>query len=62
MSKLEITIDESKLREIIAKYLRDRLGDTDIDVQQIKIQVKSDQNYKSVWETAEFRATYTGDI
>lgn len=59
--KLTFEINQKELRKIIADYIADRINmrpDDDL----IYIQVKSQQNYKSEWETADFRAKYEYDI
>jgi len=55
MPKIEIEIDEADLRSLIKKYLEEKLNFAFKD-EEIKIEVKSKQNYKSEWEVAQFRA------
>ena len=55
MPKIEIEIDEADLRSLIKKYLEEKLNFVFKD-EEIKIEVKSKQNYKSEWEVAQFRA------
>ena len=56
-SKILITIDEKKLRELVVSHLCEKMGEVYFDPKDIKIEVKSAQNYKAEWENAEFRAT-----
>ena len=56
---IEIKIDEKAIRALIMSYLEQTLGDLPISDKDIKIEVKSKQNFKSEWETADFRARYT---
>lgn len=58
MSDLSITINESTLRSLVIAYLQEQLGDAGglLKPEDIKIEVKSKQNYRSEWETASFRA------
>lgn len=68
MSELKIVVDEKKLRELVYKYFDEIIdpsyGHDNISESDIKIEVKSKQNWKSEWEAAEFRAIYhkTGDL
>lgn len=54
--KIDIEIDEKKLRELVYRYLQDQLGSVDLDPKDVDIEVKSKQNYRSEWESAAFRA------
>lgn len=54
--KLEIEITEKELRDMIYNYLSEKLGSIPFKNDDVKIEVKSKQNYKSEWEQAEFRA------
>lgn len=53
---IEITLTEFDLKRLVADELQRRLGDTPLEANEVKIEVKSTQNYKSEWETANFRA------
>lgn len=55
---IEIVIDERKLKTIIREYLQKKLGDIIIKEEDILIEVKSKQNYRSEWEVALFKATF----
>lgn len=57
--KIEIAYDETELKMLILKDICDKMGTILIKMEDIKIEVKSKQNYKSEWEEAEFRARYT---
>jgi len=54
--RLEIEVTEHELRTLILNYLLNKLGDVSFEEKDIKIEVKSKQNFKSEWEPAEFRA------
>ncbi len=56
--QIKIEINESELKRLIIKHLEDTLGEVSYDPNCLKIQVKSEQNYKSEWECASFKATY----
>lgn len=57
MSLVSITMDEAALKKLIVQYLQDKLGGVGLDSKDVRIEVKSKQNYKSEWESAAFRAT-----
>lgn len=54
--KLRIEIDEKTLKGLIQDYLNDQLGALNVRMEDVVIQTKSKQNYKSEWESAAFRA------
>ena len=54
--KIQIEIDERTLRQLVLNYLSNKLGDVPLNVDDVKIETKSTQNYKSEWEQAAFRA------
>lgn len=56
MGKVTIEITEQELRELVIEELERRLGSIQISKEDVSIQVKSKQNYKSEWEEASFRA------
>lgn len=55
MSELELIIDESKIQELVFDYLVDKVG-FNFKAENIKIETKSKQNFKSEWENAAYRA------
>lgn len=55
MIKLNLEIDSNTLRQLVIQYLNTILN-YDLELEDIRIEVKSKQNYKSDWEAAEFRA------
>ena len=57
MSVINIELSETTMKQIIREYLELTLGDVILNEKDIKIEVKSKQNYKSEWEVASFRAT-----
>jgi len=56
--KIRIEFDEKTLRELVFHHVQSSLGHLPFDEKDIVIEVKSKQNYKSEWESAEFRAVY----
>lgn len=59
MSLLTFEIDETLLRTILKNYIQSKLGDIVVEEDDVKIEVKSKQNYRSEWENASFRARYS---
>ena len=59
MSEMIVKIDESALKKLIKNHLEEITGVVNVDVTDIKIEVKSKQNYRSEWETSAFRAEYS---
>jgi hypothetical protein len=55
-TRIQVEIDESTLRKIILGHLQGVL-DVALKPEDVRIEVKSKQNYKSEWESAQFRAT-----
>lgn len=53
-------LSEKDIRAAIQAWISKEIG-VAIYPDQIEIQVKSKQNYKSEWETASFRANFTAD-
>jgi hypothetical protein len=60
--KIDIEIDEKRLRELVAVEIQSRLGDIPLEVKDVKIIVKTKQNYRADWEVGEFKATYSKTI
>jgi len=55
---IKIEIDETKLKYLVCEAIREALGEVPLHVDNVKIEVKSKQNFKSEWESASFRACY----
>lgn len=58
---IRVEISEQDLKELIVEAIKTRLGSAGYELtpQQVQIEVKSKQNYKSEWEVAAFRAVCT---
>jgi len=54
--RLQIEMTEQDLKNQVSNWFEKHTG-LEIEPKDIKIMVKSKQNYKSEWEIAEFRAT-----
>lgn len=57
--EIHIIIPEATLQMLVIEHLRSKLGDVPLVLKDVKIEVKSKQNFKSEWENAAFRATYS---
>jgi len=56
--EIDLKVTEEDIKEMVVNILRERLNTTDIDVKDLKFQVRSKQNYrKQEWESGEMRVT-----
>lgn len=55
MTNIRIEVDKHTLRALVRDYLAG-LG-VDVEAEEVKIETRSEQNWKSEWESADFRAT-----
>ncbi len=58
---ITIQIKEEEMKEILVSHLLEKFTNG-LKVEDIKIYVKSKQNYKSEWEEASFKAEYNGAV
>lgn len=58
---LHIIINEEVLRKLVLEHLRDKIN-YPLEAKDVKIEVKSTQNYKAEWEVATFRAEIKVDL
>ena len=56
--KIRIELNGEAVRQLIYTHLQEKLGDLPFADTDVRIEVKSKQNYKSEWERADFRAIY----
>jgi len=54
--KVEIELTEEDVKKLVLAEIQRKSGDINLKLEDIKIEVKSKQNYKSEWEPADFRA------
>lgn len=54
---IQVVLSESDVRRLIKDEV-ERLTGQSVAVAEIKIEVKSKHNFRSEWETANFRAEY----
>jgi hypothetical protein len=60
-AKIKIEIDETTLRQLVINHLCGILN-AEINPNEVSIEVKSKQNYKSEWEDAAFRAVISKSV
>lgn len=53
---IQIELTEHDLKKLVLDEIGRRLGEVPLQASDVKIEVKSSQNYKADWETANFRA------
>ncbi len=53
---LRIELTEADLRKLVFRHVCEKLGSVGLIETDVKIEVKSKQNWKSEWEEAAFRA------
>lgn len=56
---IKIDITKADLEELVRKEIARRLGDIPLDKGVLSIETRSAQNFRSEWEVADFRASYT---
>ncbi len=56
--KIRIELTEDDLKKLIIKELENSLGNIALSEDKVKIYVKSKQNFKPEWESADFKAIY----
>lgn len=61
VSNITIEIDQRVLIDLVCSYIQEKTGNT-IEPSCVKIETKSKQNYRSEWERADFRATYSSSL
>lgn len=54
-AKLCIEVDENTVKSLVRQYLERQIG-AELEDEDIIIETKSKQNYRSEWESASFRA------
>lgn len=59
--RISVEINESDLRSLVLEHLQEKFN-SDLKPDDVKIEVKSKQNYKSEWESASFRATVSKEV
>jgi ABC-type molybdate transport system substrate-binding protein len=56
---IKIEYTQKELEELVLQDLHNKLGQIPLSSDNVVIEVKSKQNYKSEWERADYRATYS---
>ena len=54
--RVEVSITGLEMKKILLDHVQRKLGDVSITERDIEIEVKATQNYRSEWETGDFRA------
>lgn len=60
--RLKIELSSADTKILVLKELQRRLGNVELDINKVKIETRSKQNYKSEWEIADYRVNYEGDV
>lgn len=53
---INIELTEYDLKKLVADHLREKLGDVPFKETDIRIEVKSKQNFRGEWEEGAYRA------
>lgn len=54
--KLHVEIDKKELKKLVIAAISEQIGNMGFDPEFVQIETKSQQNYRSEWEEADFRA------
>jgi hypothetical protein len=57
--QINIEINEAQLKQLVVDEIERKLGDVTVTKEDVSIMVKSKQNYKSEWEQASYKATFS---
>jgi len=61
--KIKIELTNEDVKQLIVRELADRVGNVTFKANDVKIKVRSKQNYRDrEWEIGEFQVTYEGDV
>lgn len=60
--KITVKLNKKDLVALILSEIQEKTKNYSLKESDIVIEVKSNQNYKSEWESADFRATYDGEV
>lgn len=59
---INLELTEAELKELVHKELARRLGDISFEPKDVKIVVKTKQNWKAEWEEGAYKATLTKTV
>ena len=62
MATIKIEYTETDLKNLVLKDLQAKFPSQKITLNQVKIETKSKQNYRSEWESADFKASIDVNI
>jgi len=57
VANIKIEYSATDLKNLVLKDLQEKFPNQKIELHRVNIETKSKQNYKSEWETADFRAS-----
>lgn len=57
--QLRVELTEHDLRQLVLQELQRMMPEVELTANDVTIETKSKQNYKSEWESAAFRASVT---
>lgn len=58
---VKISLTEDEIRQAISRYIQDKTS-VFVEHTDVKIQVKSEQNYKAEWENARIRCDFEAKV
>lgn len=61
MAKIVVEYTEEDLKKLVLKDIRDKMPGISFEPRDVHIETKSKQNYKSEWESANFRGRISVD-
>lgn len=59
--KIKVEISDKDLKRLVVAEIRRTMGEVKVDETKVSIETRSTQNFKSTWETADFRASIEVD-
>ena len=62
MATIKIEYTTTDLKNLVLKDLQGKFPNQKIELHQVKIETKSKQNYRSEWESADFKASIDVNI
>jgi len=62
VANIKIEYSATDLKNLVLKDLQEKFPNQKIELHRVNIETKSKQNYKSEWETADFRASINVNI
>lgn len=60
--KIKFEYDEEELKKLIIRDIEERLGTIPINEKKITIEVKTKMNFRSEWESGQFKLVYEDSV